>query len=161
MRARTLLLFGFFATAACGQKDPPPPAPEPTAATNEKTAQEPSPESTAAAMPQKTDKEKISGKVHFRTESDAGAPIEGELSLTFGARDEVMGTLTIPNARLELRGVREQDNLRLWAVSENRDPELVRRGYLFASLQGKKYQGEIAISGNGAAPVLRGTWSTD
>ncbi len=161
MLARIILLFGVFAAVACGQKDPPPPSPEPAPATNEKSAQETNPESVAAAKPQKPEAKKITGKAYLRAVPDAGAPIEGEVNLTFGARDEVTGTLAISDSRLELRGIREKDNLRLWTVSENRTPEQVRRGYLFARLQDEKYQGEIAISGNGAVPVLRGTWSAD
>ncbi|MCP4606675.1 MAG: hypothetical protein GY847_40235 [Proteobacteria bacterium] len=111
--------------------------------------------------PKKDKAATISGKAVLDAEPDAGSAPEGKVSLTLGDGDELKGSLKFASNSLVLSGVKQGDNLRLWAAHNSENPDEVRRGYLFARAGKGGYEGVFAISGNGGKPAIKGKWSVE
>jgi hypothetical protein len=95
-------------------------------------------------------------KVTSGKEDEAYRTAKVELSLM--ENDRLVGRLTLDGKPLVLGGLKDGENMRLWAVAGAGGDD-VRRGVLFATAQGSRFEGNLSISGNGGEPVFTGTWS--
>lgn len=159
----TSVLVVLWAVVAIGcTKGDPKPSAEPGGEVNEVPSRNPaaveSSQLPARATPGAEQKQTVKGKAVVQG-TDGAEGGEGDITLTLSDRGEVSGSLAIGELVLGIQGVKEGDNLRLWAVNENEDGDNVRRGFVFAQLLDGRYGGDFALSGNGGKPSLRGTWS--
>jgi len=118
--------------------------------------QEPA-KSTEAALPQESAKEKIVGKATQTAESGDGPESEIALFLLDGGR--LGGELTLGKAKCAISGMVEEAVARAWLSCPAAEGATAKRGALVGEVAGEKYTGTFAVSDDGAASVIRGTWA--
>lgn len=129
------------ATEAVEQSTTPPVA-------NSKTDSPPS------APVQKTASTQISGK----GATDDGKNIKVLLSIS--GQNAVSGEFSFDGKQLKIKGIKDKETLRCW-IGNGADAAEVWMGTLIATIENKTYSGTFALSDNGAANTLRGTWKSD
>jgi hypothetical protein len=146
--------------SACG-KDMGSPVDEGAAAATPETGgavgKQPGTEKPAAA-PSKPVRPGVDGEVTLEGKADAGALRGGKISIDFGDGDQVTGTVAIGESSLEIRGIREGANLRLWAFGPGAKGEGARRGTVWGKLADGVASGDIELSGPGGEPAMKGSW---
>ncbi|MCP4197167.1 MAG: hypothetical protein GY762_08455 [Proteobacteria bacterium] len=100
----------------------------------------------------------ITGKARYDAELGDDQPEEGRVVLLVRENGTVKGTLSLSSVSVALSGIKEGDNVRVWASPIGDSPDGMRRGFLFGRTQKGRYEGFFAISGNGGEPSLEGTW---
>ncbi len=160
MKYVTLLVMSSVLLIACksGEPSPRPEQSEPRA-----------PEKAAPPLPEKAPppKEmspvdapvktalKASAKVHEPAE---GMPKTFELALDIREDNTVNGSVKVQGDALTISGRLDGTALRLWALGPKNG--MLRGGYFIGELKDGKAEGTFALSGNGGAPALKGTWGT-
>jgi hypothetical protein len=145
----------FALAASCGGErkgeEPKKDAPKPAAVDAEPKS------ATAEAPATEIAQEKISGKATQSAESGAGA--ESALSLTLGDGGRVGGELALGAARCSVFGMIEEAVVRAWLACPAAEGVTAKRGTLVGEVTGGLYTGTFAASDDGAANVVRGTWT--
>jgi hypothetical protein len=114
----------------------------------------------AAASPADTGGRKIDGKATLVSESKAGA--ESPLHLVVGEAGRLGGSLSVGGTECAVTGAVDAEAVRGWltcpSAAEGAPP---RRGTLIGETAGASWAGTFAISDDGAATVLGGTWKAE
>ena len=85
-----------------------------------------------------------------------GAPKPFDVALYYTAQGKMTGNAMLEGHRLDLSGVIENRQFRVWVTGNAGDEERVRRGYLIGEISEDTVTGTFAISGNGGTPSYRG-----
>jgi len=114
-------------------------------------------EAPAAASPAASEARKIEGKATLVEGSKPG--VESPMRLVIGEAGRLGGSLSIGGLECAVSGVVDDSVVRGWltcpAAAEGAPP---RRGTLVGEKAGESWSGTFAISDDGAATVLGGTW---
>jgi hypothetical protein len=149
------LLASAFALSCGGEKSA---AEEKPAAEKAAIPRNPEPaKSTEAALPNESAGERIAGKATQTTESGPGPESEIALALLDGGR--LGGELSLGSAKCAISGMLEEAVARAWLSCPAAEGATAKRGALVGEVAGKKYSGTFAVSDDGAASVIRGTWT--
>ena len=85
------------------------------------------------------------------------APTRFDVELAYTPHGKISGVAKLDGSELDLYGVMDDGQFRVWALGNVGDAEKVRRGYLIGEIQGDDVSGTFAISGNGGTPNYKGT----
>ena len=111
----------------------------------------------ATASPAEAGGQKLDGKATLVSESKPGA--ESPLRLVTGEGGRLGGSLSVGGSECAVSGVVDEAAVRGWltcpSAAEGAPP---RRGTLVGEKAGASWSGTFAISDDGAATVLAGTW---
>ncbi len=101
--------------------------------------------------------EKIAGTVTLAPE--AGAGTAATLALVRGEDDRLGGELALGAGKCAVSGAIQEDVARAWLTCPAAGEWTAKRGTLVGEIAGGRYQGAFAVSDDGAASVVRGTWT--
>jgi hypothetical protein len=110
-----------------------------------------------AAPPAAPSGERIAGKAVAASASGAGT--ESALALALGGDGRLGGELELGGARCAIAGMVEEAVARAWLTCPAAGGASAKRGTLVGEVAGGKYGGTFAVSDDGAAEVIRGTWT--
>jgi hypothetical protein len=110
----------------------------------------------AAASPAAAGGQRIDGKATLVEESTPGA--ESPLRLVIGEGGRLGGSLSVGGSECAISGVVDDAAVRGWLTCPVATEGTPRRGTLVGEKAGASWSGTFAISDDGAATVLGGTW---
>lgn len=90
---------------------------------------------------------------------DAGGGAGSALSLALGEGGRLGGELALGGAKCAIAGMVEEAVARAWLTCPAAGGASAKRGTLVGEVAGGKYGGTFAVSDDGAAEVIRGTWT--
>ena len=157
MRNRSGLALALLLAAACGGEGDQKSAAPAGGMGPSASAPEVKPETPPAAKPAEPGGNDLSGSAVVTGASGAGA--DAPLRLVLGDAGRLAGSLAVDGAKCEIAGLVDDAVARGWiecpAAASGVAP---RRGVLIGEGTGGSYSGTFAISDDGAATVLNGTW---
>ena len=101
---------------------------------------------------------KITGNGTCRNNGDSGLGTKVSIALSYGDDKHVTGSINVLNNKHKVEGILDGDTLRCWVVSSEGNTKTVWRGTLLGKKTSSGFEGTFALSDNGAAKTVNGTW---